>query len=344
MTARPRSTPLRAARATAAPAPAGAARGAHAPVMLAEVIEALAPRDGGLYVDGTFGRGGYTTGILEAADCRVVAIDRDPEAIAHGRALAERFGERLALVEGRFGEMDRLVTARPVDGVTLDLGVSSPQLDIAERGFSFRFDGPLDMRMGRDGPSAADVVNGLPEAELADVIYRLGEERRSRQIARAIVEARAAGRIERTLELAEIVRSVVKPSKDGLDPATRTFQALRLYVNDELGELERGLGAAERLLAPGGRLAVVAFHSLEDRLVKTFLRQRSGTAARGSRHLPPSVDDEAAAGSFILLKRQATQPGAAEARANPRARSAKLRAAERTARPAFAAPITAGEA
>ncbi|MEX0758166.1 MAG: 16S rRNA (cytosine(1402)-N(4))-methyltransferase RsmH, partial [Tistlia sp.] len=224
-------------------------------------------------------------------------------------------------------------------------GVSSPQLDVAERGFSFRFDGPLDMRMGGNGPSAADVVNSLPEGELADVIYRLGEERRSRAIARAIVAARAEKPIERTLELAELVRSVVKPAKDGLDPATRTFQALRLYVNDELGELERGLAAAERMLAPGGRLAVVAFHSLEDRLVKTFLRQRSGTAARGSRHLPPSVEPgPEVGGSFALLHRQALQPGKAEARANPRARSAKLRAAERTAMPPLAGSAAAGEA
>lgn len=325
MTARPRSGENPAA---------GRAAGGHRPVMLAEVLTALAPRDGGLYVDGTFGRGGYSAGLLEAADCRVIGIDRDPDAIAHGREMATAYGGRLALVEGRFGDMDRLVSARPVDGVTLDLGVSSPQLDVAERGFSFRFDGPLDMRMGRDGPTAADVVNGLPEAELADVIYRLGEERRSRQIASAIVASRAVKPIERTLELAEIVRSVVKPAKDGLDPATRTFQALRLYVNEELGELERGLGAAERLLAPGGRLAVVAFHSLEDRLVKTFLRQRSGTAARGSRHLPPGREETG--GSFALLHRQALQPSAAEARANPRARSARLRAAERTAMPAAA--------
>lgn len=321
-----------------ATAAASRSQAGHAPVMLAEVLGALAPRDGGLYVDGTFGRGGYAAGILAAADCRVIGIDRDPEAVAHGRALAEAYDGRLALVEGRFGDMDRLVAARPIDGVTLDLGVSSPQLDVAERGFSFRFDGPLDMRMGRDGPSAADVVNALPEAELADVIYRLGEERRSRAIARAIVAARTQKPIERTLELAEIVRSVVKQAKDGLDPATRTFQALRLYVNDELGELERGLAAAERLLAPGGRLAVVAFHSLEDRLVKTFLRQRSGAVARGSRHLPPQVEPERTGGSFVLLHRQALQPGKAEARANPRARSAKLRAAERTAAPPLVRP------
>ena len=303
----------------------------HIPVMLDEVLDALAPRAGAVYLDGTFGRGGYARAILKAADCRLVAMDRDPQAIAAGRALEREFADRLRLVEGRFGEMDRLSGEAAVDGVALDLGVSSPQLDEAERGFSFRTDGPLDMRMGAEGPTAADVVNEAPEAELADIIWRLGEERRARQVARAIVRARQEAPITRTLQLAEIVRSVVKPSADGIDPATRTFQALRLHVNDELGELERGLAAAERLLAPGGRLAVVSFHSLEDRIVKQFLRERSSAAPRGSRHAPLQ---QLAEPSFELLSRQARRPGEEESRANPRARSARLRAAVRTAAPA----------
>src|SRR5690625_1204492 len=303
----------------------------HIPVMLDEVLDALAPRAGAVYLDGTFGRGGYARAILKAADCRLVAMDRAPQAIAAGRALEREFADRLRLVEGRFGEMDRLSGEAAVDGVALDLGVSSPQLDEAERGFSFRTDGPLDMRMGAEGPTAADVVNEAPEAELADIIWRLGEERRARQVARAIVRARQEAPITRTLQLAEIVRSVVKPSADGIDPATRTFQALRLHVNDELGELERGLAAAERLLAPGGRLAVVSFHSLEDRIVKQFLRERSSAAPRGSRHAPLQ---QLAEPSFELLSRQARRPSEEESRANPRARSARLRAAVRTAAPA----------
>ncbi len=304
-------------------------KGGHVPVMLPEVLEALAPRDGGIYVDGTFGRGGYSRALLEAAACRVYGIDRDPDAIAAGRALAQEFAPRLKLIEGRFGALDRLVPEPAVDGVTLDLGLSSPQIETAERGFSFRAEGPLDMRMERQGPSAAEVVNGLSEQDLADLLWRYGEERRARQVARALVEARKKKPISGTLELAEIVRRVVRPAKDGLDPATRTFQALRIYVNDELGELARGLAAAERLLAPGGRLAVVAFHSLEDRLVKDFLAARSG--GRGtSRHLP---EQAAAPATFRALARRARRPSEAEARANPRARSARLRAAERTETP-----------
>jgi 16S rRNA (cytosine1402-N4)-methyltransferase len=248
---------------------------AHIPVMLPEVLDALAPRDGAVYVDGTFGGGGYSQGLLMAANCKVCGIDRDPAAIQAGAALTTRFPGRLQLLNGRFGDMERLLAARgvtQVDGVALDIGVSSPQIDEPARGFSFRQDGPLDMRMGADGPSAADVVNTLDEAALADIIYRYGEERLARRIARAIVDARKAAPITRTLQLAEIVRKVVRRSPDGIDPATRTFQAIRIYVNDEIGELRRGLAAAERLLAPGGRLAVVSFHSLEDREVKTFLK------------------------------------------------------------------------
>jgi len=248
---------------------------AHVPVLLAEVLAALAPRDGAILVDGTFGRGGYAEALLAAADTRVYAIDRDPEAIAHGEAMAARHGGRLVMIHGRFGDMDRLLAGRgasPVDGVALDVGVSSPQIDDPSRGFSFRADGPLDMRMEKSGASAADLVNDASEQELAQAIATLGEERHARRVARAIVEARRAGPLARTLELAEIVRRVVPRAKDGIDPATRTFQALRLRVNDELGELGRGLAAAESILRPGGRIAVVSFHSLEDRVVKRFLR------------------------------------------------------------------------
>jgi 16S rRNA (cytosine1402-N4)-methyltransferase len=299
--------------------------------MAREVVAALAPRDGAVIVDGTFGRGGYAEALLAAASCRVWGIDRDPDAIAHGQEMARRHDGRLTVIQGRFGQMDRLMRAAGVDvvdGVALDLGVSSPQIDDAARGFSFRQDGPLDMRMERTGPSAADVVNAAGEAELADIIFRLGEERLARRIARAIVARRAGGPIARTGELAETVRGAVPRAADGIDPATRTFQALRLYVNDELGELDHGLSAAEAILAPGGRLAVVSFHSLEDRRVKAFLRRRSGDAPRPSRHRPDEATGPAP--SFRLIERQAARPSAAETAANPRARSARLRWAERT--------------
>jgi 16S rRNA (cytosine1402-N4)-methyltransferase len=308
----------------------------HAPVLLAETIDALAPHDDGIYVDGTFGRGGYTRALLDRARCRVFAIDRDPEAVASGAALARAAGGRLTLIEGSYGDMATLLGTAgiaAVAGIALDLGPSSPQLDDPARGFSFRGDGPLDMRMARHGTTAADLVNTLPEAALADIIFLYGEERFSRRIARAVLAARAAAPIRRTGELAAIVRKVVPAQPGGIDPATRTFQALRIAVNDELGELERGLAAAERLLAPGGRLVVVSFHSLEDRRVKTFLRQRSAAAPRGSRHLPAAGGETAA--SFSLLTKKAVRPGEAELTRNPRARSARLRAAERTAAPPF---------
>jgi 16S rRNA (cytosine1402-N4)-methyltransferase len=308
----------------------------HIPVLLDEVLDALAVKDGGVYVDGTFGAGGYTLAVLGRAGCRVYAIDRDPNAAAAGRALPEAQDGRLTLLEGRFGDMDQLLAAcgvNQVDGVALDIGVSSMQLDQAERGFSFAKDGPLDMRMEQAGPSAADVVNTYGETELADIIFRLGEDRQSRRIARAIVAARAEKPFERTLELANVVAKVVKKSKDGIHPATRTFQALRIYVNDELGELERGLAAAEKVLAPGGRLAVVTFHSLEDRVVKTFLKERSGDLPAPSRHLPQMAGGPAP--TFTLVNRKAIAAGPAELERNPRARSAKLRAAIRTEAPAW---------
>ena len=316
---------------------------AHRPVMLTEVLAVLCPRDGGVYVDGTFGTGGYSRAILEAADCIVWAIDRDPDAIRRGGDLAAAYPGRLRLVHGRFGELAALLRARNVtliDGIALDLGVSSPQLDEAGRGFSFRADGPLDMRMGAEGPTAADAVNNLGETELADIIYRLGEERHSRRVAHAIVEARRAGPITSTLALAGIVRRVVPRSRDGIDPATRTFQALRIYVNDELGELDRALVAAETLLAPGGRLAVVAFHSLEDRRVKAFLRARSGAFPRTSRHLP-ATQEEGRAPTFSLIKGGVIKPSKQEVQSNPRARSARLRAAERTGAPAWPEELAA---
>ncbi len=322
-------TTVSARSAEAAPAP-------HIPVLVHEVVAILRPRDGAIFVDGTFGAGGYSRALLDAAPCRVWGIDRDPDAIAAGRVLEDAYAGRLQLRQGRFGDMEAILGAEGVsrvDGVALDLGVSSMQLDRAERGFSFRAEGPLDMRMERTGPDAATLVNTLPESELADIIYRYGEERRSRRVARAIVAARSRKRIETTAELAEIVRRAVGASHDGIDPATRTFQALRIYVNDELGELHNGLRAAERLLAPGGRLAVVAFHSLEDRVVKAFLRARSGAAPRGSRHLPEPTGAGDAAPSFTLLSRQPITPTEEEVASNPRARSARLRAAERTAAP-----------
>ncbi len=305
----------------------------HLPVMLREVVAHLAPTAAGTYVDGTFGAGGYTRALLEAADCRVIAIDRDPTAIAGSSPLVLAHPGRLVVVEDEFDHLDTVAAAQgaaAVDGVVLDIGVSSMQLDQGERGFSFRRDGPLDMRMSGSGISAADLVAQLSETELANLIFRFGEERHSRAIARAIVKARASAPIERTLQLAEIVAGVVWAKPHEPHPATRTFQALRIAVNDELGQLARALGAAERALQPGGRLVVVTFHSLEDRIVKTFLNARARPAA-GSRHLP---ELRQAPPSFRLVAKGAVEPGAEETAANPRARSAKLRAAERLDAPA----------
>lgn len=309
---------------------------AHIPVLAAEMLEALAPQAGNVYLDGTFGRGGYSRAILDTADCTVCALDCDPDAIALGREMVAEFATRLTLLQGRFGAMVALLQEAGIDrldGVVLDLGVSSPQLDEAARGFSFRSDGPLDMRMSRDGPTAADIVNGLDEKPLASLIRELGEERHARRVARAIIAARDHSPIESTLQLARIVRDALPRANDGIDPATRTFMALRIHVNDELGELNRGLSAAESLLLPGGRLVAICFHSLEDRRVKHFLRTRSGQAPRGSRHMPAQNTGPAA--SFRLIHRRGVTPGAVETDTNPRARSARLRAAIRTDAPAW---------
>jgi 16S rRNA (cytosine1402-N4)-methyltransferase len=307
----------------------------HVPVLLSEVLAALGNIDGRTVVDGTFGAGGYTRAFLDAG-ARVIAVDRDPNAVAAGRSLEARSAGRLMLVEGRFSELDAHaagVGAGGVDAVVLDLGVSSMQLDEAERGFSFRGDGPLDMRMEQKGLSAADVVNRMPQRDLTRVIGILGEEKRASAVSRAIAERRKERPFERTSDLAEVIEKVVGRSFKGkqIHPATRTFQALRIYVNRELDEVVEALGAAERALVPGGRLVVVTFHSLEDRIVKRFLAERSRTRAGGSRHLPEADVPPA---TFELIARGAVDPSEAEVAANPRARSAKLRAALRTDAPA----------
>jgi 16S rRNA (cytosine1402-N4)-methyltransferase len=303
----------------------------HVPVMLAEVLATLMPQDGATYLDATFGGGGYARAILEAAPgCTVFAIDRDPDAIARGAALAQAFASRLHLVEGRFGDMLALLRDRGIaalDGVVMDLGVSSFQLDQAERGFSFRADGPLDMRMEKSGPSAAELVNSLPERELADIIFRFGEERFARRIARSIVARRAEAPFTTTADLAALVRRAVPRDPSGIDGATRSFQALRIAVNDELGEVERGIAAAMEMLAPGGRLVVVAFHSLEDRIVKQAMAAASGRGG-ASRHDPAALSGRAKP-AFHLLTPRAMRPQDSECRANPRARSARLRGIER---------------
>ena len=293
----------------------------HTPVLIDEVVAALAPVPGETHVDGTFGAGGYSAAIL-ARGAHVVAFDRDPDAVSAATAT-----EGLTLIADRFSTMDRVEAA---DGVTLDLGVSSMQIDRAERGFSFQSDGPLDMTMERTRPNAADYLNTASEGDIADTIYALGDEPKSRRIARAIVAARP---LTTTGQLAHVVRRALgHKAHEKKDPATRTFQAIRMHVNRELGELEDGLAAAERILKPGGRLAVVTFHSLEDRIVKTFLRRRSGATPSGSRHLPQVAD--AALPTFERVSK-AVRPSDAEVARNPRARSATLRSAHRTIHPAW---------
>jgi 16S rRNA (cytosine1402-N4)-methyltransferase len=318
-------------------APRGTAR--HVPVLLPQMLQALAPKDGCSYIDGTFGAGGYAQAILAAApSARVLGIDRDPATLAAGREMTRQHQGRLTLIEGRFGDLDHLAAAAgfaPADGVVLDIGVSSMQLDDPARGFSFQGDGPLDMRMSASGPTASDVINRAEETHLADILFHLGEERSARGIARAIVAQRQQQLFTRTSELARLAARVLGREKiAGRHAATRTFQALRIYVNDELGELARGLSAAERVLAPGGRLVVITFHSLEDRLVKRFLKERAVPQERGSRHLPPQSDARPAP-SFRFLNHRPVSPTDKEIAVNPRARSAKLRAAVRTDAPAW---------
>jgi len=308
----------------------------HVPVLGREAVAMLQPRRGGIYLDATIGAGGYSRAILDVEGTRVIGIDRDRSAIAGGFDLVDRADGRLTLVEDRFSHLAEVCAAEgvdAVDGVVMDVGVSSMQLDQAERGFSFRLGGPLDMRMGHDGPTAADVIARASEADLANIIYIFGEERHSRAVARAIVAARKEAPITITRALADIVSKVVRSKPGEIHPATRTFQALRIFVNEELDELHLALAAAERVLKPGGRLAVVSFHSLEDRIVKNFLVERSKSGG-GSRHLPEIAQ---AAPSFVSLTKRPVTPGDDEISANPRARSAKLRAAERTAAPAHAA-------
>ena len=309
---------------------AGARMAPHVPVLVDEVVAALAVQAGDIAVDGTFGAGGYTRALLEAGASRVIGFDRDPDAIAAGQSLVS--DHRLTLVEERFSQMDRVLAERgvgSVDAIALDIGISSMQIDQAERGFSFQADGPLDMRMEKSGLTAAEYLNAAEEAEIARVLRDYGEEPRARAIARAIVAARP---VERTAELAAIVRRAAgfRPGQKA-DPATRTFQAIRIHLNAELDELEFGLEAAERALKPGGRLAVVTFHSLEDRIVKRFLRERSGANPGGSRHRPVITEPDAP--TFARVAKPVS-PSEAELARNPRARSARLRSATRTAAPA----------
>ncbi|MBO6885062.1 MAG: 16S rRNA (cytosine(1402)-N(4))-methyltransferase RsmH [Marivita sp.] len=300
----------------------------HIPVLLAPLLRAVAPV-AGIWVDGTFGAGGYARGLIEAGADKVIGIDRDPLAHEMAAAWLPEFGGRIELHRANFAEMDRI--ASDVDGVVLDLGVSSMQLDLAERGFSFMKDGPLDMRMGQDGLSAADIVNTADEFDIADILYTYGEERASRRIAKAIVAARKVTPITRTLELTRIVESCLPRPKPGQShPATRSFQALRIAVNDEYGALMQGLMAAERALKPGGLLAVVSFHSVEDRMVKRFLQARGGQAGRANRYAP---EIEAETPAFEIVTRKAVGPDDDELAINPRSRSAKLRAARRTDAP-----------
>lgn len=304
---------------------AAAAYVPHVPVLIGPIIAAASPVTG-TWVDGTLGAGGYTRALLEAGAQTIIGIDRDPGAITMARDWASVLGDKVRIVQDNFANLDNHVTG--ASGVVLDLGVSSMQLDQAERGFSFRQDGPLDMRMAQVGQSAADLVNRLPEGQLADLLYLYGEERASRRIARAIVMARAEAPLSTTRALAQIIERVLPAARPGqLHPATRSFQAIRIAVNDEFGALVRGLDAAERALAPGGLLAVVTFHSIEDRIVKRFLQIKTNTTGRSNRYAPDTERPEPA---FVQERRKAIAPDNTELNANPRARSAKLRLARRT--------------
>lgn len=308
----------------------------HASVMFNEVMQYMQPTEGELYVDGTFGAGGHTHGMLSAADCAVIGIDRDDTVAQYRKVIEQEFGERFTFLAGRFSEMETLLAAKnitQVDGILLDIGVSSMQLDNGERGFSFQEEGPLDMRMGQGGQTVGELIASLPEEELANVIYRYGDERDSRRIARNIVQQRSQSAIETTTQLADIVRRSVRRKSGKIHPATKTFQALRIYVNDELRELELALEASERILKPGGRLVVITFHSGEDIIVKQFLKEKSGRVSHGMhRHLPPVMHElqpDVEVASFELISRKAIKPSEQEVMHNPRARSAKLRAARK---------------
>jgi 16S rRNA (cytosine1402-N4)-methyltransferase len=305
----------------------------HISVLRDEAVAMLQPVDGGVYLDGTFGGGGYSRAILDCAACRLYAIDRDPDAVARGEALASDYPGRFEIIPGRISELSGMLAAREVDaldGAVFDLGLSSYQIDDPARGFSFRLDGPLDMRMGREGRDAETIVNLCAESELADILFKYGDEKASRRVAKAIVERRRVQKFATTADLASVIRSVVRPDKSGIDPATRSFQALRIAVNDELADVEAALEQAAALLRPGGRLVVVSFHSLEDRIVKHFFAGRAGRVPAASRHDPAGLAIPAAP-HFKLVTKSPVLPGLTEIRANPRARSAKLRAMERLA-------------
>lgn len=303
----------------------------HISVMLNEVLDYLSPRENALYVDGTFGGGGYTKAILEASPCRVIGIDRDLDAVKRGKELEVKYPNRFQMWEGCFGDLDQLLTQNNIshiDGIVLDLGVSSYQIDDPLRGFSFRFDGPLDMRMGSGGRSASEIVNTYPQEDLKYILKTYGDERFAGKIAHAILKRRESRSFERTSDLAELIRKIVPKSKDGLDPATRSFQALRIEANDELGEIKRILSCLEARLAPNGRMVVVSFHSLEDGLIKHYLREKAGKAPKASRFTPPTASDLIKP-SFSILTKQAVQPTDSEIKQNPRSSSARLRAGMR---------------
>ena len=304
----------------------------HVPVMVGSVLEFLQPLESGIFVDCTFGRGGYTTAILENGNSEVIAIDKDYEAITSGKALLLKYSGRLRILEGSFGCLDQIIRDQGldfVDGVVLDLGVSSPQILNSERGFSFQLDGPLDMRMGSKGLTARELVNNISEQELADIIWKFGQDRHAKKIARAIIRARLIGDIKTTGELADIVKRAVRADYKKINPATKTFQALRIVVNDEIDELKRVLSAAEKILKPGGRFVVVSFHSIEDKIVKNFLKKKSGALEGRSRHLPQPLEAKTLS-TFELINKKVIKPTIQEVNTNRRARSARLRAAVRT--------------
>ena len=304
----------------------------HKSVMMDEVIKYMSPNDGDIIIDGTFGAGGHTSALLESANCTVVGIDRDDNAKRYVDEISHKYSKRFVFIEGKFGDMESLLKSRnidKVDGILLDIGVSSMQIDNGDRGFSFQKDGPLDMRMASSGETAADVVNNYSEENIADIIFKYGDERKSRRIAKAIINYREENQIETTLEFAEIIKKSVGRYNDTIHPATRSFQALRIYVNDELRELERALAAAENLLSEGGKLVVITFHSGEDVILKQFLQGRSGRVSNVSRHLPVPSNISEKEVTFEMIVNKAIKPSKDEVSLNARARSAKMRVAKR---------------